>query len=123
MSRPSKENQEAANLPAARSGDGGAISGYRWRWHTKLSGSDDDGDGVLSEVELANGDTDGDGIRNYLDMDDDGDGIPSKSDNEGLDPTERNLNDDDTDGDGIPNYLDIDDDGDGVKTIDEDLQR
>ncbi|MFT4740188.1 MAG: gliding motility-associated-like protein/uncharacterized repeat protein (TIGR01451 family), partial [Marivirga sp.] len=63
-------------------------------------------------------DTDGDGIPDYLDGDDDGDGVPTIDediDGDG-DPTN-----DDTDGDGIPDYLDEDDDGDGVPTVDEDI--
>jgi gliding motility-associated-like protein len=62
-------------------------------------------------------DTDGDGIPDYLDIDDDGDGINT---------TDEDVNgintplDDDTDGDGIPNYLDVDDDNDGIMTLDED---
>ncbi len=63
-------------------------------------------------------DSDGDGIKNYLDKDDDNDGI--------LTIDEINLDVDgnfesfiDTDGDSIPNYLDNDDDNDGVLTINE----
>ena len=60
-------------------------------------------------------DTDGDQIPNYLDIDDDNDGIL----------TSNEINDDgsfiDTDSDTIPNYLDDDDDNDGVLTINEAL--
>lgn len=49
-------------------------------------------------------------------MDHDGDGIPSYL--EDINGNEF-LNDDDTDRDGTPNYLDPDDDGDGVPTEDE----
>ena len=73
---------------------------------------DDDGDGHPNSFEdinmdgnLDNDDTDMNGIPNYLDSDDDGDGILT-TDETG-----------DLDGDGIPNYLDEDDDGDGVFTI------
>ena len=60
-------------------------------------------------------DTDNDGIFDYLDTDDDNDGI--------LTQNEVGQNDEsylDTDGDGIPNYLDFDDDNDGINTLDED---
>lgn len=62
-------------------------------------------------------DVDADGIPNYLDADDDGDGIIDVD--EDLDHNGIETNDD-TDGDGIPNYQDSDDDGDGVLTQDED---
>ncbi|WNH09970.1 hypothetical protein [Thalassobellus suaedae] len=92
--------------------------------------TDDDGDGVSSELENQdpNGDgdfsdaqdTDGDGIPDYLDEDDDNDNVKTsleKPDENG----DGNIDDAlDTDGDGIPNYLDVDDDGDGVNTINED---
>ncbi len=61
---------------------------------------DIDGDGDVS-----NDDTDGDLVPDYLDIDDDNDGTPTRledTDEDG-DPTN-----DDTDGDGIPNYLDAD---------------
>lgn len=73
--------------------------------------SDHDNDGVLSIDEDADGDgnpynddTDQDNISNYLDIDDDGDGILTK------DEYDVNLDGipDDTDGDGIPDYLDND---------------
>jgi gliding motility-associated-like protein len=62
-------------------------------------------------------DTDGDGTPNYLDIDDDGDGISTIDEdiNQNSDPM-----DDDTDGDGIANYLDDDDDNDGISTWEED---
>jgi FKBP-type peptidyl-prolyl cis-trans isomerase FkpA len=67
--------------------------------------ADHDNDGILSSNEdldgdgnVKNDDTDGDLIPNYLDADDDGDGILTK---------DESLTED-TDGDGIPNYLDKD---------------
>ncbi|RPD94479.1 hypothetical protein EGM88_12110 [Aureibaculum marinum] len=72
---------------------------------------EDDNDGVEELDKELN--TDGDAYPNYIDSDDDGDGILTSSediDGDG-DPTN-----DDTNGDGIPNYLDDDDDGDGVPT-------
>ncbi len=61
-------------------------------------------------------DTDGDGIPDYLDKDDDGDNVLTSVEIRGQDgdPTAEGYRD--TDGDGIPNYLDPDDDGDGVPT-------
>lgn len=75
--------------------------------------TNDDEDGVV-ETDL-NLDTDNDGTPNYLDNDDDGDGVLTKDE---LDIDENPL---DTDGDGIFDYLDTDDDNDGVLTIDEAL--
>lgn len=62
--------------------------------------------------------TDGDAYPDYLDLDDDGDNVPTSEEIDIVDnlPVYR-----DTDGDGIPNHLDPDDDNDGVLTIDEDL--
>ncbi len=85
---------------------------------TKIT--DHDGDGILSIYEDLEGDgnlrtpggdnTDGDinpGF-NYLDPDDDGDGIPTRLEN--ADPNGDGNPDDalDSDGDGIPDYLDND---------------
>jgi hypothetical protein len=72
---------------------------------------DSDGDGLLDAVERSIGlplDTDGDGQEDYLDPDDDGDGIPTKD--------ELNR---DSDRDGIPDRMDEDDDGDGIPTEEE----
>ena len=75
---------------------------------------DEDGDGVINEIEDLNGDgdptnddTDGDGIPDYEDNDDDGDGILTIDEdlNGDGDPTN-----DDSDEDGIPEYLDTVDD-------------
>ena len=67
-------------------------------------------------------DTDLDGTPNYLDVDDDGDGINTVFEDVELPhnyPQDGDPTNDDTDGDGIPNYLDNDDDGDGILTINE----
>ena len=84
---------------------------------------DSDDDGIPDSEEVGSDpnnplDTDGDNIPNYLDSDDDGDGVLTID--EDLD-SDGDLTNDDTDGDGIPNYLDNDDDGDGILTINEDL--
>ncbi len=70
-----------------------------------------------SDEPLCAVDTDGDGTPDYLDPDDDGDGIPSEGEMGECEPGDDNCicynvgEDDeycavDTDGDGIPNYLD-----------------
>ena len=86
---------------------------------------DTDGDGILDIYEAAfNGnvfviiDTDGDGIPNYLDIDDDGDGILTANEWVDLDGNNEPNEAQDTDGDGIPDYLDVDDDNDGFATWD-----
>lgn len=89
----------------------------------KMSQNDHDSDGLLSYLEDLNGDgeftvnyinlkdttdddTDGDGTPNYLDADDDNDGILTINEdiNNDGDPTN-----DDSNGNGIPNYLDATD--------------
>ncbi len=106
---------------------------------------DSDGDGVCDNAETggedpsttnttdsALPDTDGDGTPNYLDTDDDGDGIPTAtedttstgeqalvdSDGDSV-PDYLEPNTVDTDKDGITNNLDPDDDGDTVPTSDD----
>jgi hypothetical protein len=89
----------------------------------ETANADPDGDGLknINEGWNAQGtnipDTDGDGIPDYLDKDDDGDNVPTRTE------IANNVNDPvntdgyrDTDEDGIPNYLDNDDDNDGVLT-------
>lgn len=81
--------------------------------------SDPDGDGLENQEEgwNSNQDTDEDGIPDYLDVDDDGDNVPTR--NELANSADDPVNEDgyrDTDEDGIPNYLDDDDDDDGVLT-------
>jgi hypothetical protein len=83
-----------------------------------LDCADDDADGVPNFFEdfngdgdLTNDDTDGDTIPNYLDDDDDGDGVLTIDEAKDMDG-----NPIDTDGDMDVDYLDIDDDGDGVFT-------
>jgi hypothetical protein len=80
---------------------------------------DSDSDGVPDAVEIPIGDTDGDGIPNYLDPDDDNDGIPTNFEDSNGDGDPTN---DDSDSDGIPDYLDfdaVDTDGDGITDGDE----
>jgi gliding motility-associated-like protein len=79
---------------------------------------DCDADGVKNEIEVKEGpDTDSDGKPNYLDADDDGDGVTTKDEDRNKDGNYRN---DDCNGNGIPDYLDsfdcskVDSDGDGV---------
>ena len=70
--------------------------------------------GVYTDCTLQ--DTDGDNTEDYLDTDDDNDGILTVDEdtNGNTDPT-----DDDTDGDGTPNFLDLDSDGDRLSDEDE----
>lgn len=89
---------------------------------------DSDGDGIPDALEIQEGiadpytdgkDTDGDKVPDYLDNDDDGDGLLTQ--HEVADPnTDGDLADArDTDGDKIPDYLDADDDGDDKPTATE----
>ena len=108
--------------------DGNALNGdgCSSSCRVEVAPGDMDGDGISDNVECpAPGnpaqsetclDTDGDGTPDFMDMDDDGDGVNTadESPDGDSDPT-----DDDTDGDGTPNYLDDDDDGDGIDTADE----
>ena len=89
---------------------------------------DCDLDGVPNGIEVTIGDTDDDGIPNYLDTDDDNDGVLTMFEDYGNTDLEVGAADaigdgdptnDDTDGDGIPDYLDTDDDNDGIPTEDE----
>ena len=78
--------------------------------------TDTDGDGVPNNEEEP-GDTDDDGILNINDIDDDGDNVLTKVEITNGSGDEVNAaGDRDTDQDGIPNYLDDDDDGDGKLT-------
>ncbi len=78
--------------------------------------TEDDQDGVEELDVILN--TDGDDFADYIDWDDDQDGVLTKDESPDGDDDPTN---DDTDSDGIPNYLDNDDDGDGVLTINESL--
>ncbi|MCA9730551.1 T9SS type A sorting domain-containing protein [candidate division KSB1 bacterium] len=89
---------------------------------------DDDGDHVRTDMEDVdpdfNGipddavDRDGDGVPDYLDADDDNDGVltiheaPNPDGDPDFDPEDAR----DFDGDGLPDYLDADDDGDGISS-------
>ena len=93
---------------------------------------DCDGDGIQNQYELNQTssktsrsenftplDSDGDGIYNFMDPDDDADGILTKF--EVPDANGDGKPDDalDSDGEQIPNYLDVDDDNDTILTKDE----
>lgn len=80
-------------------------------------GADGDGDGLpngaecvinLLGIPLICRDSDGDGTPDYLDTDDDNDGIPTRVECPTGSPCV------DTDGDGTSNHLDLDSDGDGI---------
>ncbi|WP_281765679.1 hypothetical protein [Neptunitalea lumnitzerae] len=83
--------------------------------------TDSDGDGLSDVAENASigQDTDGDGIPDYLDDDDDNDGVLTIDENPDPNGTHTPIDAWDLDGDGIPNYLDPDDDGDGIPTANE----
>jgi hypothetical protein len=88
---------------------------------------DSDNDGISDSNEdlntngdLNDDDTDEDDIPNYLDDDDDGDGVDTLTEITGIGAGLQSFAFIDTDEDLIENYLDDDDDGDGVLTIDED---
>lgn len=75
---------------------------------------------------MSYGDSDGDGLPNYIDPDDDNDGVDTiNEDYSDVDITDGSVDatgngdptDNDTDGDGTPDYLDPDDDGDGIPTV------
>ena len=122
---------------SVRDNDGG-VTGGGFTVTVSLASADSDGDGVLDVNECTPEgicpDTDGDGQPDYLDTDDDNDGIPTSvegtrdTDGDGI-PDARDPDDDndslltvnegtgDLDGDGKPDYLDPDDDGDGRPTI------
>ncbi|MCU4188686.1 gliding motility-associated C-terminal domain-containing protein, partial [Flavobacterium sp. HXWNR29] len=76
---------------------------------------DPNGDGNPADAQ----DTDGDGTPDYLDVDDDGDGIPTADENPDPNGDGDPSDAQDTDGDGTPDYLDVDDDGDVFPTADE----
>lgn len=64
-------------------------------------------------------DTDGDGIPDYLDIDDDGDNVLTRVEIE-VEASDQVGSYPDSDGDGIADYLDADDDNDQVPTRNED---
>lgn len=75
---------------------------------------------VNQDGNLGNDDTDGDGIPDFIDEDDDGDYVLTNLEliNTATGLPENGFLD--TDGDMIPNHRDADDDGDGTLTVDED---
>ncbi|MCF4102795.1 hypothetical protein L1I30_14040 [Gillisia sp. M10.2A] len=87
---------------------------------TQETASDDiDGDDILNTLEgmATEQDTDGDGIFDYLDIDDDGDNVPTSEELKKLATDPVNADGyKDSDEDGIADYLDDDDDNDGVIT-------
>jgi gliding motility-associated-like protein len=88
----------------------------------KPSGADDDHDGIDDAFDPDKGhnptatprDTDGDGRADYVDTDDDNDGVPTSAEVTHAD----NIKDHDSDG--VNDFLDNDDDGDSILTKDED---
>lgn len=101
----------------------------RTNFNDITDGGDADGDGIPNIEEgmdpnernnptsSTHQDTDGDGRPDYLDIDDDGDNVPTSR--EIASSISEDVTDEgypDTDEDRIPNYLDNDDDEDGVET-------
>jgi uncharacterized repeat protein (TIGR01451 family) len=109
--------QECPVAPMCADSDGDGIPNYM------ISNADSDADGIPDSVEIGgdpanpidsdadgvpdylepNVDTDGDGLVNYLDADDDGDGIPTKQEL----GSGGALNPADSDNDGTPDYLSV----------------
>lgn len=108
---------DATGDPGA--GDAGGTSGDS---DAGAGGGDRDGDGLTDAEECPPGaecpDFDNDGFPDVEDPDDDGDGVPTSTEDLDGDGDPRN---DDTDRDGEPNYLDTDDDKDGILTKFEDI--
>jgi hypothetical protein len=81
-----------------------ALGAYQ---HLEVVGSDADGDGIPTMVEMADAgaspDPDGDGFDAWNDTDADGDGISDAEEAGDADPCTPPI---DTDGDGVPEYLD-----------------
>lgn len=100
----------------------GLADWYEWEYGTDPEDEDTDGDGWFDGAETPDPedpqDTDGDGVIDALDEDDDGDSIPTLTE-QTQDPGGDGTNDQDVDGDGIPNGLDTDSDGDGYLDEDE----
>lgn len=80
---------------------------------------DGDGVLSTQEGTTSEKDTDGDGIPDYLDIDDDGDNILTRVEIE-VTATNSVNNFPDSDNDGTPDFLDADDDNDGTPTRNED---
>lgn len=88
---------------------------------------DTDGDGFVDPLECPGvfpptpdecPDSDGDGQPDYLDVDDDNDGILTRVERDLPDFDDGDPgNDRDADGDGIPNHLDLDSDNDGIPDL------
>lgn len=86
---------------------------------TTATDHDGDGVPSVDEGMAELRDTDGDGIPDYLDIDDDGDNILTRIEL-AVEAENSVNGRSDSDGDGIPDYLDADDDNDGVPTRNED---
>lgn len=117
--------------PQAADTDGDGV-GDLFEFGDRINPRDTDGDGQIDLVDLDDDgdlvptaeegdradDVDGDGAANYVDDDDDNDRLTGAQ--EDVDGDGDPRNDDAPDGDGIPNWLDPDDDNDGACCGDED---
>ncbi|MFK8004037.1 MAG: DUF4215 domain-containing protein [Polyangiales bacterium] len=86
--------------------------------------TDSDGDGIIDFEECGGDPADGcvdsdmDGVPDYLDADDDNDGIPTAIEYAADDFGDGDpANDHDADDDGVPNHLDLDADNDGIPDL------
>lgn len=113
------ENEETVEITLTGTGDPRVSVGEPASASIRIADDDaerdHDGDGLPSGDECPDfaecRDTDDDGIPDYLDPDDDNDGIPT---------ADEGAPDRDSDGDGIPDYLDPVDDGGGGEDVDSD---
>ena len=105
------EDQDGANdnLNVADAGNDGVIDAVT---DTNDNGLDDSYETALGGEPAAQQNSDSDALPDYLDDDDDGDGILTIFE----DYNGGNATDDDTDSDDLPDYLDDDDDDDGLAT-------
>jgi outer membrane protein OmpA-like peptidoglycan-associated protein len=122
------DNNAATNAGPDSDGDG--IPAYLdANDGVSTSPGDGDGDGIPDNIECSTGvpciDRDFDGVPDYMDADDDGDGIPTADEDADLDGDGNPATNPGPDGDddGVPDYLDpdsTDDDGDGLTNLEED---
>lgn len=122
-------NDDPTPVTLAADADGdGIVDSVETLLGSNPNNPDSDGDGVYDTYEAPScvgvpsctpQDSDGDTTPDLLDTDDDGDGIPSSSENNDPDADGNPSDAVDSDGDSTPDYLDADDDNDGIPTSSE----